>query len=192
MSGFWRHSARRVGVAAGCTAALCHSWRSDVRGASAVEFALIAPVVMMLLAGVLELAWMLATDAAQDAAAMRLARDLRVGFVDDVRLTESQARIRVCQVSVLLPCDALQLSAIARDSLSSADLQPPSLTASGELATTSFTSGRRNQFLIVTVHRAHRFVTPLIGWLLGDRRLSSPFTLPRTSRAVILTEPFDE
>ena len=192
MSAFCRHSVCRVGSAGRRAGALWRSWRRDVRGASAVEFALIAPVVMLLLAGVLELAWMMATDAAQDAAAMRLARDLRVGFVDDVRLTETRARTRVCQVSILLPCDALQLSATARDTLSTADLQPPSLTESGELATTSFTSGRRNQFLIVTVHRAHHFVTPLLGWLLGDRRLSTPFTLPRTSRAVILTEPFDE
>lgn len=192
MSAFCRHSARRAGLAARRVAGLWRSWRSDVRGASAVEFALIAPVVMLLLAGVLELAWMMATDAAQDAAAMRLARDLRVGFVDDVRLTETRARMRVCEVSALLPCDSLQLSATAHDTLSPADLAPPSLTPSGTLATTSFTSGRRNQFLVVTVHRAHRFVTPLIGWLLGDRRLASPFTLPRTSRTVILTEPFDE
>lgn len=192
MSALCRPSVRRVGGGGRRAGELWRSWRGDVRGASAVEFALIAPVVFLLLAGVLELGWMMATDAAQDAAVMRLARDLRVGFVDDVRLTESRARARVCEVSALLPCDALQLSATARDTLSTADLEPPSLTASGELATTSFTTGRRNQFLVVTVHRAHRFVTPLIGWLLGDRRLGTPFTLPRTSRAVILTEPFDE
>lgn len=166
--------------------------RDDVRGASAVEFALIAPVVMLLLAGVVELAWMMAFDAAQDAAAMRLARDLRVGFVDDIRLTEATARQRVCEVGALLPCDQLQLSATAHDALSVADVQPPELDGAGRLVTTSFTSGRRNQFLVVTVHRAHSFVTPLVGWLLGDRRLAVPFTLPRTSRAVILTEPFDE
>jgi len=167
------------------------------KGAVAVEYALILPVYMYLLVGIIEVSLLFFTTTVVDGAIQDSARQIRTGQaqLSGDALTTFQAQLCSSLLAVY-DCDDMTLDVKTFDSFSTVtiptlhynDDDPPILVDEDDVPyTTGFTAGGSGEITVVRVLYSWNFFTPLIGELLG----SSGNSRLLSTTAVFRNEPYE-
>ncbi len=164
------------------------------QGATALEFALVGPIFMYLLAGILEVSLMFFTTTVMDGAVQDAARKIRTGQAQLSGDALDVFQEELCGSLFTYDCDDVILDVNTFDSFADVDLAPIELNADGvvvdeddEPFDAEFSAGGSGEITVVRVIYTWDFVTPLIGELIGD--VGSTKLL--TSTAVFRNEPFE-
>jgi Flp pilus assembly protein TadG len=135
-------------------------------GATAVEFALIAPAFLGTLIAILESTLFLFAQANLQDAATEAGRMLMTGQAQN--LTESQFQTDICpMISALFTCNNLMVNVTASTDFSDASTAAPTLTfnANGTVSNTwSYTGGSPGQIMVVQLI----YEWPIVGGPLGS------------------------
>lgn len=159
----------------------------DGKGAAALEFAVIALPLFIMIAGMIETGVLAFTSAVTEAATREAARQVRTGNVQNA--TDAMARFRTefCQgLPATFNCGSFYFDVRTFPEFASISLPPVSFDANGVPQGLQFVPGGANAVVAVRVIHAYRFLTPLIGELMGG----ASSTVPLISTAVMRTEPF--
>lgn len=142
-------------------------FRAAQAGATAVEFALIAPVFLALLFAILQTTLFLFAQQTLQNAAVQTGRLFMTGSAQTSGLTQAKLNSDVCpMVSMLFNCANLQINVAAYNSFSSASTAAPSLyNSSGQLQTTgTFSPGTPGTIMVVQLV----YPWPVIGMPIGS------------------------
>lgn len=178
---------------------------SNVSGATAVEFAMVAPVLMLLLTGIVECGLVLAADIVLKNATSDASRTGRTGFtaLDSTQDATVRRMIRN-EAGVLMDADRITIESTAYSGFDTLKKPEPFIDANkngkrddGE----NFTDvngngvydldqgrsgyGGTNEVVLYTVSYPWRFFTPLIGRMVGTDGV-----LTLTATAVVQNEPY--
>lgn len=164
---------------------------ADKKGATAVEFALIAGPFIWLLIGLVELALYFTTASLMAEAANVGARMIRTGQIEQNADPEQAFIDAVCdRAAVFIPCEDIQyqVTRVPNGQFQSADNFQPTMDDDGNLTGQGYEQGSESSVMIVRVGYRFPFLTPLIGGLLADG--------PRQTRLILNTivmksEPYD-
>jgi Flp pilus assembly protein TadG len=144
----------------------CRKFVSDRSGVAALEFALVGPVLLLLVVMILENGLMLFAQAVLDNATTTAARQIQIGAVK----TSAAFRSAVCaNMSTFLNCANLQFYVASSSSAFPAGATPSS---NGSFATSSFTTGSGGNYVLVEVAYDRAYVAPWLisldpsGWVL--------------------------
>ncbi len=136
-------------------------------GATAVEFALIAPVFLALLFAILQTTLFLFAQQTLQNAAVQTGRMFMTGSAQSSGMTQAQLNNDVCpMVSMLFNCANLQINVAAYNSFSSASTAAPALyNSSGQLQTTgTYNTGSPGTIMVVQLV----YPWPVIGMPIGS------------------------
>jgi Flp pilus assembly protein TadG len=142
-------------------------FREAERGATAVEFALIAPAFLAMLFAILQTTFFLFAQQTLQNAAVEAGRMFMTGSAQSSGLTQSQFASDVCpMVSALFNCSNLQIDVSTYSSFSSASTAAPSLyNSSGKLVTSgTYSPGTQGDIMVVQL----AYPWPIIGMPLGS------------------------
>lgn len=153
------------------------------RGITAVEFALIAPVLMMFLMGITELSLILLAQHLLENATYNASRLAKTGYIeeDQTQLDTVTAELHD-RLSGLSPL--LDVSKITMISTAYGDLSAIGQPEQGE----EETLGTPGQVVVYTVSYPWKMFTPMIGNIMGDE--NKIITL--SSRIVVRNEPYND
>lgn len=173
-----------------------HAYAEDRRGASAVEFAMIAAPFFFIIFGLLEVCMIFIMSAILDYAVYETSRPIRTGANQGAEIDQTAFRNEVCrQVFGLLDCNhRLHIDVRSVDRFSSTPTSTP-MDAAGVIDPDQFTydPGGPNDIVAVRVFYEWSLFTPLITKPLanmsGNRHLlqatavfrNEPFTNPPPS-----------
>ncbi len=163
----------------------------DRKGATAVEFALIAAPFFLLIFAILEIALIFFASAIIENAVSMAARDIRTGQMQNAGQGEVEFRAAVCeQIRTVADCGRLSVDVRTFENFGSAQFDPP-VGADGELDDGGFTfdPGQAQDIVVVRVFYDWPLLGPgMINGLAnmpGNRRLISAATAFRN-------EPYNE
>lgn len=164
----------------------CRSAGVGRRGATAIEFALVSPVLFVLLFAIIEtslvyLQWVVLEGAVREAT-----RLIRTGQVFDASSPVDVFQDELCRTFIqIVRCSDAVYYVTGADSfagLTTVDL----FNADGTPRTASFTNPGPNETVLVQVGYRWEFLTPFIGELLGG----TDNAIVISSTAVFRNEPF--
>jgi len=155
--------------------------RHAERGVTAIEFALIAPALMLFLMGTMELSLILLTQHLMENATYNASRLAKTGYTAEGK-TQAQTVMaelteRLSGLGALLDTDKLTMTSVAY-----ADLSAIGQPDQGE--TDSY--GTAQQVVVYTVSYPWTLFTPLIGNIVGGTNR----TITLSSRIVVRNEPY--
>jgi Flp pilus assembly protein TadG len=137
------------------------------RGATAVEFALIAPAFLGTLIAILETTLFLFAQANLQEAAVAAGRLFMTGQAQNSNLTQTQFETDVCpMVQALFTCSKLMVNVATYSNFSNASTGSPTLTYNGQGQVTnnwSYTPGSPGQVMVVQLI----YQWPIVGGPLG-------------------------
>lgn len=159
----------------------------DRSGASALEFALLGPVFLLMIAGIVELALVFFGSVTLADATAEAARRIRTGEVQESAEPAGLFETGVCgSLFGLIDCAQIHVDVRAAGDFASADV-PLELDDAGEPTETTFAPGGSGEITVVRVAYRWTFFTPLIGRLMSDNGSNSLLLL---STAVFRNEPY--
>jgi|TARA_X000001316_G_scaffold12158_1_gene5875 Flp pilus assembly protein TadG len=167
-------------------------WCQDRRGATAVEFAIVAAPFFFLIFGLMEVCMVFILSTVLEHALGEAARKIRTGQAQDNRFTIIEFRNEVCSNFYnMLECDErLYIDVRSLDNFSAADLTSP-LDGDGEIDDSDFKydPGAANDVVAVRVMYEWKLMTPWVSAPLS--------TLPNNrhllqANAVFRNEPFGD
>lgn len=159
----------------------------DRRGAAAIEFAVIALPLFMMIAGMIETGILAFTSAVTEAATREAARQVRTGNVQTAADATARFRSEFCRgLPATFACESFYFDVRTFPEFASIVLPPVAYDANGVPQGLVFAPGGANAVVAVRVIHPYRFLTPLIGRVMGG----ASSTVPLISTAVMRTEPF--
>ncbi|MGC8477777.1 MAG: TadE/TadG family type IV pilus assembly protein [Acetobacteraceae bacterium] len=133
---------------------------------AALEFALVAPTLLLLMLLVMESGLLLFGQAALDAATADAARMIRTGQVQQASNGQSLFTTAVCgALSALVPCGSVQVNVQSGTSFAALSTAV-AITATGAMQTTGFVPGGPGADVVVQVGYQPNLSIPLVGSLL--------------------------
>ena len=160
---------------------------SDRRGAAAMEFAIVALPLFLMLAGTIETGVLAFTSAVMEAATREAARQVRTGVVQSASDAAQRFRAEFCpQLPPTFACDSFYFDVRTFSEFAGITLPPVTLDAAGVPQGLQFSPGGANAVVTVRVIHPYRFMTPLI----GQAMTGGQGAVPVISTAVMRTEPF--
>lgn len=136
-------------------------------GGMLIEFAFVAPFVVLLLVATAEIAVTLVADVIISGAAESAARDIRTGRVQEGDDPLDAFQTKLCDsLFGVLDCGAVVFDVRRFDDFSSTDLSLQ-LDEDGNLAEAQFSPGDSGEITVVRVSYRWQYLTPLIGGLLA-------------------------
>ena len=153
-------------------------WRSKKRrfsrcrsGATAIEFAIVAPVFLVALVGTMEVGIAYGAQASLQNAANVAARLVRTGQAQGAALTQAQFRDQICaNIQPLLSCDSnLQIDLKSYSGFSGVNFGSP-LGPDGTLdpSLNKYQTGNPCDVVLLRVFYKWQVITPVIGPLLSN------------------------
>ena len=159
-------TARRTAIGFRAHAFPWRRFASASSGSAALEFALVSPVLLLLVLAIIENGLMLLAQAVLDNATTTAARQIQIGTIT----TSSAFRTTVCaNVSTFLNCTNLQFYVASSSSAFPAIVMP---SGSGSFPTTSFSTGSGGSYVLAEVAYDRAYVSPWLisldplGWVL--------------------------
>ncbi len=155
--------------------------RSKQRGVAAIEFALIAPVLVLFLLGVAEVSMIMLTQHLLENATYNASRLGKTGYVE-----EGKTQLETVMNSLLTRLQSMgPLIDIAKLTVTSETYGD--LSAIGQPDQMTEGLGAAGEVVVYTVSYPWRMFTPVIGPLMGDENN----IIQLTSRIVVRNEPYD-
>lgn len=151
-------------------------------GATAVEFAMIAPVLGLLFMAIIEISMMFFTAINVDGAAIDAARRIRTGQAQQSADPATDFNTALCNgLNSMISCSDLTYDVQTISSFASADLAMP-LDADGNPIPATFNAGAAGDIVVIRITYYWTFNTPMIASLFADnagnnrRRMTSTVT----------------
>lgn len=174
----------------------CHArgmmrYARDENGVVAVEFALVAMPLFIMIMGIVELSLFFAAGLVLEGASAEAGRLIRTGQIQQSATPQNDFEDALCEnARMMLDCDELRYEVIriASDSFNDAEDNTPNFDDDGNLVPGPFNAGNSNDIIMIRTAYRHRFFTPFMGPLLtGDpsRDWSS-----HLATVVIKSEPY--
>jgi Flp pilus assembly protein TadG len=164
--------------------------RRDAGGATAVEFALIAPAFLSLIFAIFQVTLFLFAQQTLQNAAIEGGRMFLTGSAQNAGLTQTQFANDVCpMVQALFNCNKLQINVSTTSSFGSASTSAPSIyDSSGNLLTTgSYGVGLQGDIMVVQL----AYPWPIFGTPLGSILPSTGYgTTVLTGTTAFRVEPY--
>jgi Flp pilus assembly protein TadG len=147
-------------------------FRAAERGATAVEFALVAPAFLATLIAVFEVTMYLFAQQTLQTAAVSAGRLIMTGQVQNASMTQSQFATTVCPyVQAIFTCSALMINVQNYSSFGSASTAAPTLTYNGQGAVTntwSYSPGNPGDVMVVQLVYQWPIVGGPFGYVLSN------------------------
>ncbi|HYM30043.1 MAG TPA: TadE/TadG family type IV pilus assembly protein [Candidatus Cybelea sp.] len=158
------------------------------RGGTALEFAMVGPLFLLLLLTVVELGYLLFVQSVLSGASREAARMIRTGQVQSAPDPMTAFQNQLClTVNLILPCKKVVYEAFVFNSFGSVALPPPKRDGAGNLQSNGFTPGGAGQIVAVRVQYPYTFIVPMVGQYLSPGGLGSMLV---SSTIVFRNEPF--
>lgn len=142
------------------------------RGATIVEFAMIAPAFLAMLIAIFEMTLFLFAQATLQNAAQEAGRLFMTGQAQTESLTQSQFQNDICpMVSALFTCSNVMVNVTSYASASSASASAPTLTynSSGKVSNSwSYTAGTPGEIMVVQLIYQWPIVAGPFGYVLSN------------------------
>ena len=165
--------------------------RRDQKGATAVEFAMIAAPFFFLLFAMIEIAAVFFTGTVLENAVLEAARQIRTGQAQSGGMSQAGFRQEVCdRIGVVGDCDRLEIDVQVFEDFTDVDQSSP-IDGGGQMDTSGFgwDPGDAGDIVLVRVFYRWTLMTPNFGGALsnmeGNQRLI-------TAATVFRNEPFDD
>lgn len=143
-------------------------WRNPA-GAAALEFAMVAPILIGLILGTIELGWVMTQNMMLDRALDMTVREVRVGLLQNPTL--ERVRSKVCERAVVLTdCEeslALEFLPITTKADYPTDNTRCMTRGSNPKPVLRFSTGGRDQLVFVRACFIVEPLTPMLGGLLS-------------------------
>ncbi|OYW82090.1 MAG: pilus assembly protein TadE [Asticcacaulis sp. 32-58-5] len=162
----------------------------DRTGAAAVEFALIAGPLILLIFACLELALFIVVSVLLDNATQSAAREIRMGILTAGNSNATSFRQQICDNMgwVATTCMSnLQIDVQTFDNFAMVDLTPPIEDGEFEEANFSYDVGDGSQIQLVSAYYSYSLITPILN--SGLSTLSNGDAV-LTTQVVFRNEPF--
>jgi len=147
-------------------------FRRSRQGATAVEFALVAPAFLATLIAVLQTCIFVFAQQTLQNAAVQAGRQIMTGQVQNGNVSQSQFLSSICpMVRPLFNCNSLMVDVQSYTSFSGADTSTPQLTIDGQGQVTnsfSFNPGTPGQVVIVRLIYQWSVVSGPLGFVLSN------------------------
>lgn len=157
--------------------------RRSRKGAAAVELALVAPIFFMLIVGMVELTMMMTAQQLMESATYNTSRLAKTGFVaSGMTQMETISQVLNKQLGsfgVFIDTTKVTMTAQAHSTFAS--------IGSGQ---GSEGLGTPEQIVVYTVRYPWKFMTPMIGGLIGTQDCQGNWVVNIESRIVVRNEPY--
>lgn len=165
-------------------------WIVEERGATAVEFALVAIPALYLLIGIIEMSLMFLAMSTLDYAANESSRLIRTGQVQQSNTDPDEMfRDSLCSYAkTFLDCKKIQYEVVHLDNFADFANHKAQYDENGDLISGGFDAGSVNDVILVRVVYKYKLMTPIISQLLSD---SEGNTKKLVTTVVLETEPYD-
>lgn len=165
-------------------------FRKSDSGVTAVEFAMLAPVLMYVFMGILEIALMFFAAVNIDGAAIDAARRIRTGQAQNSGDAASDFNTAFCAgLSGTISCGSVFYDVRTVSSFSSVSLATVTDPDTGDPITYGFSAGGAGDIIVVRAMYYWDFTTPLIGTFFESSAGSNRRLL--ISTVVFRTEPYE-
>lgn len=166
-------------------------FRRSEEGATAVEFALLATPLFILLLGIIEVCLFFASGLVLEGGVAEAGRLIRTGQVQNAGDPKTMFETALCDhVNAMLDCGKLQYQVIhiTGDTFGGAVDNEPEFDADGNLKPEPFDAGNSNDIILIRAIYRYTFLTPFIGAMLSNH--ASDNSVLQMSTAVIKAEPY--
>jgi len=144
------------------------SYATDRRGSTAEEFALIAPVFILMLLIVFELGYMIFTQSVLDGAARTAARMIRTGQIQSAGNPLSTFQTALCgNLAGVISCGSVSTDVESFGNFSAMSLPPLTTDTNGNVTNNTFAPGTPNSAVAVRVAYTYHFFVPLVAQFLN-------------------------
>ncbi len=162
---------------------------ADRRGATALEFGLVAPTFLVAAGAILEFSVMLFTSSVMEGAALDAGRQVRTGLAQKSADPLTAFKNQLCASLYFgVDCDELVF-----DVRTYADFTSTSVAVTvdedGKMVDPIFSPGNAGDIVVVRATYRWNFLTPLVGHLVSDVGTNSTLLI---STAVFRNEPFGD
>lgn len=163
-------------------------FKNDIRGVTAVEFALLAVPYFMLSLAIIELALVYTSASLLEGATSAAARQIRTGQTQASADPAGTFRQALCDyATVLISCNDVIVDVQTMDSYDDYDSAQVTYDGDGNMVSSGFNAGGSNDRVLIRTAARYEFMTPLIGPLLSGGNGSLQFI----STIVLQTEPYE-
>lgn len=184
------------------------SLSADTRGVTAVEFAILSPVLMLMLIGILEFALVFFSQQVMENVSYNVSRLGKTGFVDTDMTQEQTIRAMLAErLEGLIDIDTVGIQTTTYGQFSDIDANEPFIDANengvrddgenytdlngngqydGALAVTGY--GQSGQITVYQITVPWRVFTPVLSHMIGDGNGN----IVLESRVVVRNEPYSE
>ncbi len=168
--------------------------RAGQRGVVAVEFALVAPVIFLLLFGVLELGLFVLSDLQLAEATRHAARKVRTGQIQTASDPAAAFQDALCEkLGTLVSCNGALYRIRTFPAMTSGDLpQKLGNLTQASLDETGYRASAPKEVVFLRVFHEYSFATPLIGKLMTPGSDAGEATTALVSTQVFRNEPFGD
>jgi len=169
---------------------MMNRFRTSIDGTTAVEFAMLAPVLMYIFMGILEISLMFFAAVNIDGAAIDAARRIRTGQAQTSGNAQTDFDSAFCAgLSGAISCSDVFYDVRTVSNFTSVSLTTDIDPVTGDPITYGFTAGGAGDIIVVRAMYYWDFATPLIGKFFETTSGSSRRLL--TSTVVFRTEPYE-
>ncbi len=160
-------------------------------GATAVEFALIAMPLVMMIFGLIEMCMIFTKQGVLEYATSQAARKIRTGQAQQSGSPEDYFKESLCDsASFFINCDDISYEVQSLDNFGEADEQPaPSFDEEGNFLSQGFDSGSSNGVVLIRTVYRHNLFTPLMAPLMSSAGESGKRLMMST--VVLQSEPYE-
>ncbi len=167
-------------------------WSKKNDGVVAVEFALLALPLYMMIMGIIETALFFTAGAVLEGASASAARLIRTGQVQTATEPEAFFEEELCDNAVMmLDCSKLQYEVIhvSPNTFTEAENYESEFDEDGNLIPGPFNPGNSNDVTIIRAAYRYEFLTPFLGAMMtGDTDTNA---LTHVATVVLKAEPYD-
>lgn len=166
-------------------------WTRAREGAVAVEFALVALPLFMVILGLLEVTMMYISAVVLEGGTLAASRFIRTGQAQMAADPQVYFSEKLCaKVEEIIPCGSLQYEVIhpAGNSFTSADNLDPQYNANGDLISSGFDAGGVSDVVVIRAAYRYHFFTPFLGSMLSSNADNSKTLV---STVTLRSEPYD-
>ena len=143
-------------------------WSTQKRGVAALEFAIAAPLLMLLIGAVMETGLLLFTQAILDNATSDASRLIRTGQLQQGGGAAAFASQLCADVGSIIPCASLQVNVQSAASFAAlAGAGTAVADATGNLTPQNFNPGTQGQDVVVQVGYPRPYLIPWIGQIVS-------------------------
>jgi Flp pilus assembly protein TadG len=138
-------------------------FRDDVRGATAVEYAMIAPVFITMVLGLVEFSLYVFNRNYVKHVLYETARNISTGEIQSADSPPAAFKEAYCSHSgALLSCERLLFDVRAYDNLEDVEFTPVKFSSSGAPTNFKFEPGKSEQISVMRVALPYKFITPFM------------------------------